>query len=176
MSSDAIFSEIKGFFSIFFAFWNLDSILNMSEKKMTLRSHRFWKTWLEKCLKSPVSEGPSTSSMVNRPKHGWNLNDSSVTIFSDHCENTSVGKSLSQANAKSWDILLTHWLSTTSILFLIYTIYCNIFRCNYLRNKRLFLSVFWTFWKSRFTFEHFQKKVYPHRWLIFELTNSEKLG
>ena len=27
------------------------------------------KTWLEKCLKSPVSEDPSTSNMVNMSKH-----------------------------------------------------------------------------------------------------------
>ena len=26
------------------------------------------KTWLDKCLKSPVSEDPSTSNMVNRTK------------------------------------------------------------------------------------------------------------
>ena len=26
-------------------------------------------TWLGKCLKSPVSEDPSTSNMVNGPKH-----------------------------------------------------------------------------------------------------------
>ena len=27
------------------------------------------KTWLDKCLKSPVLEYPSTSIMVNVPKH-----------------------------------------------------------------------------------------------------------
>ena len=27
------------------------------------------KTWSDKCLKSPVSEDPSTSNMVNVPKH-----------------------------------------------------------------------------------------------------------
>ena len=29
---------------------------------------RTLKTWLDKCLKSPVSDDPSTSNMVNVPK------------------------------------------------------------------------------------------------------------
>ena len=35
------------------------------------------------------------SNMVNEPKHCWNLNESTFTIFIDHCEGSSVGKSLS---------------------------------------------------------------------------------
>ena len=126
-------------------------------------SYGFWKTWLDKCLKSPASEDPSTSNMVNRPKHCWNIIDSTATIFINHCENNSVGKSLSQANAKYWDILLTHRLPMKSILFLIDTIYCNIFRCNYLKKKKIFSQFFVAFWKSRFNLEHLQKK----RWLSY---------
>ena len=49
----------------------------------------FWnyglqKTWLDICLKSPVSEEPLKGNMGNGRKHCWNLNDSTVTIFSDH--------------------------------------------------------------------------------------------
>ena len=33
-------------------------------------NYRLQRTWLGKCLKSPVSEDPLTSDMVNRPKHG----------------------------------------------------------------------------------------------------------
>ena len=44
------------------------------KKKMTLAPFLFQKlqalkTWLDKFLKSPVSEDPSTSNMVNVPKH-----------------------------------------------------------------------------------------------------------
>ena len=44
------------------------------EKKMTLIDFDFPKlrtpeTWSDKCLKSPVSDIPSTSNMVNVPKH-----------------------------------------------------------------------------------------------------------
>ena len=31
------------------------------------------KTWLDQCLKSPVSEDPTKSNMVNKPKHCSNL-------------------------------------------------------------------------------------------------------
>ena len=34
------------------------------------------KTWLDKCLKSPVSEDHLTGSVVNGLKHCFNLNDS----------------------------------------------------------------------------------------------------
>ena len=138
----------------------------------------FLKTWLDKCLKSPVWEDPPTSNKINGPKHCWNLNRSTFTIFMYHCEGNSVGKSLSQAYAKSWDILLTHWLPMTSILCLIDTIYCHIFKCNYLRNKRVFLNFvlfFCHFRKSRFNFAPFQNKDDPHSWCVFQLTDSENI-
>ena len=55
-------------------FGNLDSILNLFKKKMTLiadylLSYGLRKTWLDKCIKSPNSEDTSKSNMVNRLKH-----------------------------------------------------------------------------------------------------------
>ena len=35
---------------------------------MYFRNNMLRKLWLENCLKSPASEDPSTSNMVNRPK------------------------------------------------------------------------------------------------------------
>ena len=96
-----LFQKQKSIFPIFFLdFENLDSILNIFRKKMTLMADMFlnWrtrKTCLGKRLKSPIEEEPSTSNMVNRPKHYWNLNDRSVTIFIYYCEGNSVGKTLS---------------------------------------------------------------------------------
>ena len=51
----------------------------------------FWtyglqKTWLDKCLKSPLSDDASTSNMVNGPKHCLKLNDSALIIFFDPSE------------------------------------------------------------------------------------------
>ena len=49
----------------------------------------------------PVSEDPSTSNMVNGPKHYFNQDDGTFTIFVDHCEHNSVDKSLSWCYEKS---------------------------------------------------------------------------
>ena len=46
---------------------------------------------LDKCLKSPVSEDPSTSNMVNAPKHCSNLIEDTFTRLIDHCKDNSVG-------------------------------------------------------------------------------------
>ena len=53
---------------------------------MYLRNYKLGKTWLDKCLKSPVSEHPLTGNAVNGPKHLFSLNYSTFTIFIDHCE------------------------------------------------------------------------------------------
>ena len=44
------------------------------------------KTRLDYCLKSPFSEYPSKSNMVNAPKHCSHLKDSPFTTFIDHWE------------------------------------------------------------------------------------------
>ena len=56
---------------------------------------RTLKTWLDKCLKSPVSEDPSTSNMVNVRKHYWNLHHSTFIIFLRHWPGNFVRKTLS---------------------------------------------------------------------------------
>ena len=53
---------------------------------------RTLKTWLDEYLKSPVSEDPSTSNMVNMPKHSWNLHHTPFMKFTDHCQVDWVGK------------------------------------------------------------------------------------
>ena len=100
-------------------------------------------TWLVKCLKSPVSEDPSTRNLVNGTKYYSKLDDSTFTTFIDPCEDNSRWKSLSQWHPKSLGYLLTHWLPMTSIVFLKEAIYCNIFRCNYLRKEKIFLNFFY---------------------------------
>ena len=128
----------KLFLNLLLAFWNLYEILNILNQKMNVRAFvlpkfRTLKTWLDKSLKSPVSEEPSTSNMVNAPKRCWNLHHSTFIIFLRHCQGNCVRKSLSYWHAKSWDCLLTHWLPMKFILFLIEKSYQ--LRCNYLKNK-----------------------------------------
>ena len=141
----------------------------------------FWtyglrKTWLDKCLKSPASEDASRSNMVNGAKHCWNLNGSTFTLFVGHCESNSVGKSLPWQYAKYYDCLLTYWLPMTSILFLIETIYCNLFKCNYLRIKKFCFNFFLHFPNLDWILNIFEKKDDSHRWCIFELTVSKQRG
>ena len=114
----------KFFFNFWVDFWNLDSILNILGQKTTLIAFVFPKlrtpkTWLDKCLKSPVSQDPSTSNMVNVPEHGSDLHHMLFIIFINHCKVNWVGKSLSFRHAKSWDCLLIHWPPRKGILFLI---------------------------------------------------------
>ena len=45
---------------------------------MDFRNYGLPKTWLDQCLKSPVSENPTKSNMVNAPKHCSNLKDTSL--------------------------------------------------------------------------------------------------
>ena len=78
----------KTFYFIFFFFLhflNLDSILNIFKKRRLF----------------PVSEDPSTSNMVNAPKHCSKLDDSTFTIFIDISKNYSDLKSLPQLYAES---------------------------------------------------------------------------
>ena len=45
---------------------------------MYFRNYGIPKTCLDQCLKSPVSEDPTKSNMVNEPKHCSNLKDTSL--------------------------------------------------------------------------------------------------
>ena len=80
----------KNLFDFLLYFWNLDKNCNIQNKNLTRTAFVVSKistpkTWLDKCLKSPVLEEPSTRNMVNVPKHCWNLHHSSFVIFIDHC-------------------------------------------------------------------------------------------
>ena len=45
---------------------------------MYFRNYGLPKTWLDQCLKSPVSEDPTKSNMVNVPKYCRNLKETSL--------------------------------------------------------------------------------------------------
>ena len=61
---------------------------------MYFRKYRLRKTWLDKSLKSCVSEDPLTENMANGSKHCCYLNDSIFTMSSNHFKGNSIGKSL----------------------------------------------------------------------------------
>ena len=64
--------KILNFFLIFSAFLKSGWIKFSKTCPLYLlyfRSYWLQNMWLDKCLKSPISEDSSTSNMVNRPKH-----------------------------------------------------------------------------------------------------------
>ena len=112
-------------FFFFFAFLKSRFIFESFQKKrwsfclMYFWTYGLRKTWLDNCLKSAVSEDPSTSNMRKGPKHYWNLNDSTFTILIDHCESNSVGESLCLWYAKTIRSVSYHiGCRMTSLLFL----------------------------------------------------------
>ena len=61
---------------------------------MYFRNYGLPKTLLDQYLKSPVSEDPTKSNMVNAPKHSSNSRDTSFTIFINHWEVNCLTESL----------------------------------------------------------------------------------
>ena len=61
---------------------------------MSFGDCRLRKTWLDKCLKSCVSQDPSTDHMANGSKHCCNVNNSIFTIFINHSGANYIGQSL----------------------------------------------------------------------------------
>ena len=53
---------------------------------MYFREYGLRKRWIDKCLKSPVSEDPSSDNIVNVLKHCFNRNGSTFGRFINHCE------------------------------------------------------------------------------------------
>ena len=81
----------------------------------------------------------------------------------------------STLNFKSKNCLLTHWLPMTSILFLIEAFYYNVFRCSYLKNKKLFLNYLCIF-QTYIKFWKFSTKDDPRSLCFSEITDSERCG
>ena len=135
------------------------------------------KTCLDKCLKSPAWENPSTSNIVNVLKHCRNLHHITFIKFIDHCRVNWVGKSPSYWHENSWDCLLTHCLPMKSILFLIETIYRYQFRWNYLRNKKLSVNFLLHFPSLTEILNVLNKKITPIGFLLRKLeTRKTWLG
>ena len=62
-------------------------------KKMTLIAYiSLPKTWLDECLKSPLSEHPSTVNILKGLKHMWNLHDSTSIRFRHHYDQNWLWK------------------------------------------------------------------------------------
>ena len=113
-------------------------------------------------------------------KYIWNgskpclkLNDSTFTIFIEHCEENSGWKSLSEWYAKSYDCFLTHWLPMTSVPFLTEVVYCKNLRCNYVRIEKYFLNFFLHFLNLNSILNIFKKSLTLMADVFFNLRTPE---
>ena len=75
---------------------------------MYFRNYGLPKTWLDQCLKSPVSEHLSKTNMLNAPKHCPHLKDTPFTIFMNHWEYNCLTKSLCYRYPKSQNCFPKH--------------------------------------------------------------------
>ena len=155
----------KYFLNSFLHFLSLDSIFNIFSKKMTFVADVFLNLQTPKEVLTKMSKKFYFTEPFGK-KHGkrvetlTKLNERTFIMFIDPCECNSVLKSVFEWYARPYDCLLTLSLPITSILFLTEATYCNIFRCNYLKNEKYFLVFFlscvfqieiqfWTFSKKR---------------------------
>ena len=118
------------------------------------------------CVKSQVSEDPSTSNMRNWPKHCWNLNHSTFTIFIDTCKENQVWKNLWEI----WKILglFVNTLTANDKYSLLNR--GNLlqhFQMQWYQKRKSFPDFFFTFSKFRFNFDHSHKKGWPSQLRYF---------
>ena len=128
---------------------------------MYFRNYGLPKTWLDQCLKSPVSEDPTKSNMVNAPKHCSNLKDTSLPYLLITGSQLSYKKSLlviSKMSKLFPNILCANGkyslLARDNLMQRIQMLLS--------RKQKTFSQFFSSFLKSSLNFQHFQKKDDPH--------------
>ena len=84
-------------YSKFWTFWEKPC----SSQAVYFRNYGLAKTWLDKCLKGPVSEHRSTVNMLKGSIHCWNLHDIAFIRSAHHSERSTLWKCLSYWYVKS---------------------------------------------------------------------------
>ena len=102
--------------------------------------------------------------MVNWPKHLQSERQHLYHIYWSLWRQFSWKKSL-LVICSILGLFVNPWRPITSIVFLIETIYCKIFRCNYLRKKKIFSKFFLDYGNLDSICNIFRKKDKPHAFL-----------
>ena len=130
------------------------------------------KTWSDKCGKSPVSENPSASNMVNELKHCWYLHQCIFILLIDHWKVNWVGKSLCYWHAIFW--LFVNTLAADEKYPLLkrdnLTIPIQMQLCQKQKPFSAFLA---SILKCRWNFENFDKKETLTDFVILRLRTSK---
>ena len=124
----------------------------------------FWtyglrKMWLDKCLKSTFSEDPSKSNMVNEPKHCWNLNDSTFTIYNWSMWRQFSWKKSLLVICKILGLFVNTLIPDHKYSLLLRDNLSNIFKSNHLGNNRHFREFFLYLGNLDSILKNFKKEV-----------------
>ena len=131
------------------------------------------KTWTDKCLKSPVSEDPSTSNMVNLPKQCWNLHDSIFIKFIDQCQVNWVGRSLF-FTCQILGLLVNILTADEKYRVLIGDNLTIPIQMELSQKQKAFSQFLGAFLKSRLNFKYFEIKITLIDFVFPKLLKSEK--
>ena len=112
---------------------------------MYFRNYKLWKSWLQNSLKSAVSEHALTVNIWERPKCFRNFNESAFITFFLSFSVKLILKMSSLVLGGILGCLLTHWLLMASIVFKVVRTCNSQFKCNYLKNDKLFLKFLFHF-------------------------------
>ena len=128
---------------------------------MYFRNYELQKTWLDQCLKSPVSEDPTKSNTVNAPKHCSNLKDTSLpyllitgksivlqNVSRSHIQNLKMFPNILCANGKYSLLARDNLMQRIQMLLS--------------RKQKTFSEFFSSFLKSSLNLKQIQKKDDPH--------------
>ena len=128
---------------------------------MYFRNYGLPKTWLDQSLKSPVSEDPTKSNMVNAPKHCSNLKDTSLPYL------LITGKSIV---LQKLSVVISKMSKLFPNILCANGKYSLLARDNLMqripmllsRKQKTFSQFFSSFLKSTLNLKHFQRKDDPH--------------
>ena len=153
----------KRFPSFLFHLWNLYQFLNNFKKKKIVIANVFPKLTTVRHLVRPLTKERRVKTSFNSQhvkgfqallKSSWEL------FYHDFSSlwGQMIGENLLDWSLKSYGILLTHGLPITSLLFRIVRICCSLMKCNYLNNKKKFLSFLFHLWNFHQISNNFKKK------------------
>ena len=168
----------KCFVNFFLHFVNLLSILNILKKKMTLIADTFLNLRTLKYIVREMSKKFRLRGAFDK----WDGKQDETLLKSERQHPYHIYWSLWRklelkkslwAICSVWGLFVNPLTAHDKYSLLKVAIYCNIFRCIYLKDEEHFVNFFWTFSKFRVNFEDLQKKGDPHSRCIFEFTDSE---
>ena len=132
---------------------------------------RTLKTWLNKCLKSLVSENPSTSNVGKVPKQCWNLYHRLFIIFFSHCKKKVSWKKSLLLTYQMLGLLVKTLATDEKYLVVNRDNLTILIHMQLSWKQNTFSHFFVAFFKSRLNFEYFEKKYDPYRFSISEVTD-----